>query len=375
MEVKIKLEKVCIAMVTILLAPCKSELDSQAVIGVVGGRVIIKCSYTLAETSIKYFCKGICLTESGILIQTQDSENCTEKGRYSIFDFRNGVFAVTIKDLKKSDSGTYWCRVDRIFEYTFQQVKLSIMDDWKALTRATPPESMTTNSPESMKTNSPNVLGTPVFFMVCVTLVFVVLGTPVVIMVCVSLGVLVLGLIVLLIYKWRRERKSSRLVTNLDTGNHHLINLDITLAARYSTYQDLNTGTQDSTFQTLNTGTQDSTYQTLNTAPQDSTFQTLNTGTQDSTYQNLNTAPQDSTFQTLNTGSQDSTYQTLNTAPLDSTFQTLNTGTQDSTYQTLNMAPQYSNHQDLDTGTQDSTYQTLNTTPQNAIYHTINTTP
>uniref|UniRef100_A0A3P8YDD5 Immunoglobulin V-set domain-containing protein n=1 Tax=Esox lucius TaxID=8010 RepID=A0A3P8YDD5_ESOLU len=84
------------------------------VIGVVGGRVIIKCSYTLAETSIKYFCKGICLTESGILIQTQDSENCTEKGRYSIFDFRNGVFAVTIKDLKKSDSGTYWCGVDRV---------------------------------------------------------------------------------------------------------------------------------------------------------------------------------------------------------------------------------------------------------------------
>ncbi|XP_034150352.1 uncharacterized protein LOC105029359 [Esox lucius] len=105
------------------LCPAGSEL--LTVTGVVGGRVVIKCSFNSLDNHIKYFCKRLCLTESDVIIKTRVRKNYFE-GRYSINDFGNGYFNVTIKDLERSDYGTYWCGVERDGVDSYQKVYLSV---------------------------------------------------------------------------------------------------------------------------------------------------------------------------------------------------------------------------------------------------------
>ncbi|XP_036804869.1 mucin-5AC [Oncorhynchus mykiss] len=82
------------------------------------------CSFTLAGNNNKYFCKGTC-SGRDILVETKRSKTVSQ-GRYSIEDNRDGVFYVTIKNLRKSDSGTYWCGVERTIKDTFQDVNLTV---------------------------------------------------------------------------------------------------------------------------------------------------------------------------------------------------------------------------------------------------------
>ncbi|XP_052382073.1 uncharacterized protein LOC127931956 [Oncorhynchus keta] len=84
------------------------------------------CSFTLAGTNNKYFCKGTC-SGKDILVKTNGSKNVTQD-RYSIEDNRDGVFYVTIKNLMKTDSGTYWCGVERYGLDSYQEVHLTVTD-------------------------------------------------------------------------------------------------------------------------------------------------------------------------------------------------------------------------------------------------------
>ncbi|KAM9485950.1 uncharacterized protein ACWYII_004789 [Salvelinus alpinus] len=93
--------------------------------GVGGGHVMFGCSFTWAGTNNKYFCKGTC-SGKDILVETKRSKNVSQ-GRYRIED--NGdVFYVTIKNLMKTDSGTYWCGVGRYGRDTYQEVHLTVID-------------------------------------------------------------------------------------------------------------------------------------------------------------------------------------------------------------------------------------------------------
>uniref|UniRef100_A0A673WTF6 Immunoglobulin V-set domain-containing protein n=1 Tax=Salmo trutta TaxID=8032 RepID=A0A673WTF6_SALTR len=103
----------------LLSALCVVESAVTNVEEVVGGQVTVGCSFTLAGNNNKYFCKGTCSGED-ILVETNGSKNVTQD-RYSIED-KGNVFYATIKDLRKSDSGTYWCGVDRTIKDTFQEV-------------------------------------------------------------------------------------------------------------------------------------------------------------------------------------------------------------------------------------------------------------
>uniref|UniRef100_A0A8C7JBE6 Immunoglobulin V-set domain-containing protein n=1 Tax=Oncorhynchus kisutch TaxID=8019 RepID=A0A8C7JBE6_ONCKI len=78
---------------------------------VVGGQITVGCSFTLAGNNNKYFCKGTC-SGRDILVETNGSKNVSQD-RYSIEDKGDGDFYVTIKNLMKTDSGTYWCGVGR----------------------------------------------------------------------------------------------------------------------------------------------------------------------------------------------------------------------------------------------------------------------
>ena len=93
---------------------------------VVGGHVVFSCSFFWAGTNNKYFCKGTC-SGRDILVETKRSKTVSQ-GRYSIEDKGDGVLYVTIKNLMKSDSGTYWCGVERYGLDTYQEVNLAVTD-------------------------------------------------------------------------------------------------------------------------------------------------------------------------------------------------------------------------------------------------------
>ncbi|XP_026102518.1 CMRF35-like molecule 1 [Carassius auratus] len=85
------------------------------------GNITITCSHSWASTNNKYFCRDPC-GKREILVKSHQ----TSKGRYTLKDFGNGNFAVNITDLLESDSGIYWCGVDRVGPDTFQKVKLIV---------------------------------------------------------------------------------------------------------------------------------------------------------------------------------------------------------------------------------------------------------
>ncbi|KAL1005559.1 hypothetical protein UPYG_G00060680 [Umbra pygmaea] len=117
-----------------LLSALCIEASATNKVEVVGGDVLFPCSYTWAEGNNKYFCKDPC-SDKDILVQTKGSKNVTQ-GRYNIHDdVQNRVFFVTIKDLQKTDSGTYWCRVDRSIKDTYTDLYLTVNDAPKSTSR------------------------------------------------------------------------------------------------------------------------------------------------------------------------------------------------------------------------------------------------
>uniref|UniRef100_A0A667WGQ0 Immunoglobulin domain-containing protein n=1 Tax=Myripristis murdjan TaxID=586833 RepID=A0A667WGQ0_9TELE len=85
----------------------------------------VTCFYTWAKGRKKFFCKGTC-KEKDILIET--TQNRYQNGRYMIKDTRTGVFYVTITQLTKSDSGTYYCGVYRFIKDSYKEVKIEVQD-------------------------------------------------------------------------------------------------------------------------------------------------------------------------------------------------------------------------------------------------------
>uniref|UniRef100_A0A4W5LIT9 Immunoglobulin domain-containing protein n=1 Tax=Hucho hucho TaxID=62062 RepID=A0A4W5LIT9_9TELE len=84
----------------------------------------IRCNYPENyENSIKFFCK-------------EDSQqNYKNKGRFSILNTISGFFTVTITRLEKSDSGKYWCGVNRLLKDTYTEVHLKVTDGKFTLNR------------------------------------------------------------------------------------------------------------------------------------------------------------------------------------------------------------------------------------------------
>ncbi|KAL1005560.1 hypothetical protein UPYG_G00060690 [Umbra pygmaea] len=110
-----------------LLSALCIEASATNKVEVVGGYVRFACSYKWAKDNNKYFCKYPC-SDKDILVQTKGSKNVTQ-GRYSIHDeVENGLFYVTIKDVMKTDSGTYWCGVGRSLIDTYTKLYLTVTD-------------------------------------------------------------------------------------------------------------------------------------------------------------------------------------------------------------------------------------------------------
>ncbi|XP_045565635.1 CMRF35-like molecule 5 isoform X2 [Salmo salar] len=192
----------------LLSALCVVESVITKATGVVGGQVTIQCSYAdkrFGKSNGKYFCSKKCDSYNDILVQTQKNKNYIEKGRYTIHDKRNGDFTVTIKNLVKSDSGTYWCGVDRSIKDSYQEVDLTVTDaPPKPSTVTSKPHVTTTFIPSGDISVGPSQTA----------------GTSVVIIVCVSLAVLVFAVIPLIFYRcWHSNKALGAISNRPDAGS------------------------------------------------------------------------------------------------------------------------------------------------------------
>lgn len=106
----------------VTLSEVRASIDIQAS---ERGDVSFKCSHSYAWSNNKYLCKDPCKTDRDILVRIQSGQKA-ESGRISLADLGNGVFVANISRLQLSDSGVYWCGVDRTFSDTFIRVHLTV---------------------------------------------------------------------------------------------------------------------------------------------------------------------------------------------------------------------------------------------------------
>lgn len=93
-----------------------------------GGEVSFRCSHRLASRNHKYLCKDPCTLEEHKLAVVKPG-NKAVSGRVLLHDTGDGAFTVNISQLELSDSGTYWCGVDRLLFQTFTKVHLTVIED------------------------------------------------------------------------------------------------------------------------------------------------------------------------------------------------------------------------------------------------------
>ncbi|XP_035390460.1 CMRF35-like molecule 6 isoform X2 [Electrophorus electricus] len=108
----------------ILLYEVRSVASTVRVTGQVGGFVMISCSHKIADDNKKYFCRKPCKTDKDILIKSDQSSTT----KYKLKDLGDGRFTVNITELQKTDSGTYWCGVERWFKDTYIEVLLTVTE-------------------------------------------------------------------------------------------------------------------------------------------------------------------------------------------------------------------------------------------------------
>ncbi|XP_026071827.1 CMRF35-like molecule 1 isoform X1 [Carassius auratus] len=135
-----------------ILATGETEIHGHS-----GETVTITCSHSRASTNIKYFCRDPCKDSTDILVKSDQSP----AGRYRLKDSGN-TFTVNITDLQESDSGIYWCGVERFGLDTYTEVKLTVSKDSDTNRTTTPkPEgssqSFTTRSSFSTSSSSGDI--------------------------------------------------------------------------------------------------------------------------------------------------------------------------------------------------------------------------
>ncbi|XP_072513973.1 CMRF35-like molecule 7 isoform X2 [Salminus brasiliensis] len=129
--------RIMLHLLSCLLFAIRKEVFAVPEIeGLVNEHLNISCTHGWASTNIKYLCRWNC-KNSDMLIRSIGVGKVAQKGRYLLYDRGGGRFTVTIAGLWKSDSGRYWCGVERSGPDTFYEFVLKVLD---APQVTTPPE-------------------------------------------------------------------------------------------------------------------------------------------------------------------------------------------------------------------------------------------
>ncbi|MEQ2257006.1 hypothetical protein ILYODFUR_029919, partial [Ilyodon furcidens] len=136
------------------------RLDASEVLeasGHVGGNVSIQCfrnwsPVNISELHSVHFCKDVCSGENTIIQMEMTSSAVTRNGKYSMeLDRGDGVFTVKINQLRKADAGSYLCGMRRLFNVTYQEVSLKVVDA-SIVPAGSPPSP---NATQQMQLNTP----------------------------------------------------------------------------------------------------------------------------------------------------------------------------------------------------------------------------
>ncbi|KAK7795545.1 hypothetical protein U0070_023897, partial [Myodes glareolus] len=103
------------------------------------GSLTVRCPYDSSwKNFMKYWCRGAVWSTCETLVKTDTSEKLVKKKRVSIRDDqRDFVVTVTMKELRKSDAGIYWCGIERTgYDHKFK-VNVNIDPGWDRNTRKT----------------------------------------------------------------------------------------------------------------------------------------------------------------------------------------------------------------------------------------------
>ncbi|XP_073766560.1 uncharacterized protein isoform X2 [Danio rerio] len=94
-------------------------------VGREGGEVEIRCSYPDKHIyTSKYFCREPC---KNVLIKTEKVDQVFTTERYSLFSSVNErFFTVTIRKLRLTDTGVYYCGIDQWFYDKLMKVHLTV---------------------------------------------------------------------------------------------------------------------------------------------------------------------------------------------------------------------------------------------------------
>ncbi|XP_017313222.1 CMRF35-like molecule 1 isoform X2 [Ictalurus punctatus] len=115
--------KLLLGVICVLLSARSFVISGIKMNGYEGQSITIECSHVWANGNRKYFCKDPCKEEKDVVADSVKPLHV----RYQVQD-RGNVFTVTITDLKKTDSGKYWCAVDRMLGDTYTEVSLTVLE-------------------------------------------------------------------------------------------------------------------------------------------------------------------------------------------------------------------------------------------------------
>ncbi|KAM9454175.1 CMRF35-like molecule 8 [Clarias gariepinus] len=115
--------KLLLCVICIHLSAQRLVTSEIKVNGYERASVTIECSHRWAEKNRKYFCKDLCKEDKDVVVDSVK----TPRVRFHLQD-RGNTFTVTITNLSKTDSGTYWCAVDRFFSDTYTKVILTVLE-------------------------------------------------------------------------------------------------------------------------------------------------------------------------------------------------------------------------------------------------------
>ncbi|XP_059184718.1 CMRF35-like molecule 9 [Centropristis striata] len=131
--------KICVYC-CLLSALSVVEVKTLYINGRVGESVHFTCSGWDSVTSVrendKYFCYSPC-TDKVHIINKAAFKRTTYKGRVELTNSGESLF-VTFKNLHESDSGTYYCGVDRWGKDSFIEVNLKVTDAKSSSPKTTP---------------------------------------------------------------------------------------------------------------------------------------------------------------------------------------------------------------------------------------------